>query len=144
ETVLVQDEVRDVFASQPGISRLATRLVSASFDSSGIERRHSAVAEMNLEEPQEGTPQFFDSTTRQILNPSTGVRNDVYVQEAIQLSVEGAVAALDTSDDIRKAHINHVITVACTAFFSPGPEYRLVRELVLDPSVKRYHLGFLG
>src|SRR5699024_1329558 len=85
ETVLVQDEVRDVFASQPGIRRLATRLVSASFDSSGIERRHSAVAQMNLQHPHEGTPQFFDSTPRQILNPTTRVRNEVYFQEAIQL-----------------------------------------------------------
>ncbi|HIW45754.1 MAG TPA: type III polyketide synthase [Candidatus Yaniella excrementigallinarum] len=144
ETVLVQDEVRDVFASQPGISRLATRLVSASFDSSGIERRHSAVAEMNLQEPQEGTPQFFDSTTRQILNPTTGVRNEVYVQEAIQLYVDAAAAALEASDDINNADVTHVITVSCTGFFSPGPDYHIVRQLDLSPSVQRYHLGFMG
>ena len=144
ETVLIQDEVRDVFASQPGMSRLAARLVGASFDSSGIQRRHSAVAEMNLQQPQEGTPQFFDPTTRQILNPSTGVRNAVYVQEAIQLYVDAAAAALEASDQIDKADITHVITVSCTGFFSPGPDYRIVRELDLNPSVQRYHLGFMG
>src|SRR5699024_4694915 len=75
---------------------------------------------------------------------STGVRNDVYVQEAIQLYVDAAAAALDASEDINKADITHVITVSCTGFFSPGPDYRIVRELDLDPSVKRYHLGFMG
>lgn len=84
ETVLHQAEVRDIFASQPGISRLATRLVNASFDASGIETRHSAVTEMDLQEQpaSNGSPQFFDPTNREILNPSTRVRNDVYVDEA--------------------------------------------------------------
>lgn len=36
DTVLHQDQVREVFASQPGMSRLATRLVGAAFDSSGM------------------------------------------------------------------------------------------------------------
>src|SRR5699024_8680639 len=26
----------------------------------------------------------------------------------------------------------------------PGPDYRIVRALDLDPSVERYHLGFMG
>src|SRR5699024_7690703 len=105
ETVLVQDEVRDVFASQPGISRLATRLVSAPSDCPAIERRHSAVAEINLTAPQERTPQFFNSTTQQIRNPTTGVRNESYVQEAIQLYVDAAAAALEASDDINNADV---------------------------------------
>ena len=74
DTVLHQHEVREVFASQPGMSRLATRLVSAAFNSSGIDRRHSAVTEMDLaadaETPDE--PQFFEAATQQILNPTTG------------------------------------------------------------------------
>src|SRR5699024_10801817 len=129
ETGLVQDEVRDVFAYQPGISRLATRLVIPAFDSSGIELRRYAVALMNLHVPKEGNPQFFDSTTRQILNPTTGVRNEVYVQEAIQLYVDAAAAALEASDDINNADVTHVITVSCTGFFSPGPDYHIVRQL---------------
>ena len=37
-----------------------------------------------------------------------------------------------------------VITVSCTGFFCPGPDYRIVRALGLSPSVQRYHLGFMG
>lgn len=146
DTILIQNEVRDVFASQPDISRLATRLVSAAFNSSGIDRRHSAVTEMDLQARPDAqdSPQFFDSTSGQILNPSTGVRNDVYVREASRLYVDAAAAALDASDGISKADVTHVITVSCTGFFSPGPDYRIVRGLDLDPSVQRYHLGFMG
>lgn len=146
DTVLVQDEVREVFASQPGMSRLATRLVGAAFNSSGIERRHSAVTEMDLQARPEAAdpPQFFDATTRQILNPSTGVRNDVYVREAARPYVDSAAAALAACEGIDKADVTHVITVSCTGFFSPGPDYLIVRGLDLKPSVQRYHLGFMG
>ena len=146
DTFLVQDEVRDIFASQPGMSRLATRLVGASFDSSGIDTRHSAVAEMDLlERPEtDDPPQFFNSTTGEILNPSTGVRNDVYVREATRLYIDSAAAALTACEGIDKTDVTHVITVSCTGFFSPGPDYRIVRSLDLDPSVQRYHLGFMG
>lgn len=114
DTVLVQDEVREVFASQPGMSRLATRLVGAAFNSSGIERRHSAVTEMDLQARPEAAdpPQFFDATTRQILNPSTGVRNDVYVREAARPYVDSAAAALAACEGIDKADVTHVITVS--------------------------------
>lgn len=146
DTILVQEEVREVFASQPGISRLATRLVSATFNASGIERRHSAVTEMDLLERPETAeaPQFFDPTSRQILNPSTGARNEVYVREASRLYVDAAAAALDAAEGLDKTDVTHVITVSCTGFFSPGPDYRIVRGLDLNPSVQRYHLGFMG
>ena len=146
DTVLHQDQVREVFASQPGMSRLATRLVGAAFDSSGIERRHSAVTEMDLSADVEDsqTPQFFDATTRQILNPTTGARNELYVQEASRLYVDAAVAAMASADGIDKTDVTHVITVSCTGFFSPGPDYLIVRGLDLDPAVQRYHLGFMG
>jgi predicted naringenin-chalcone synthase len=36
------------------------------------------------------------------------------------------------------------VTVSCTGFFNPGPDYKIVRELGLDPAVQRYHLGFMG
>src|SRR5699024_2160444 len=87
ETVLHQDEVRAIFASQPGISRLATRLFNASFNASGIETRHSAVAEMDMQEQRESAdaPCFFGSTNLHFLNPSTRVGNDGYVDVATQL-----------------------------------------------------------
>lgn len=143
DTVLIQDQVRDVFASQPGTSDLAKRLVGASFNSSGIERRYSAVSEMDFSASVD-SPQFFDRDTGRILNPSTGARNEVYVRAATELFVEAATAAVDACEDLERSDVTHVITVSCTGFFSPGPDYRIVREVGLDPAVKRFHLGFMG
>ena len=142
-TALAQDEVRDVFAAQPGLSRLGARLVAAAFNASAIERRHTALAEWDRSTATED-PVFFDARTRRILDPSTGARNRVYAREATELYVRAAERALAACQGIEAADISHVITVSCTGFFSPGPDYRIVRALGLDPSVQRYHLGFMG
>ena len=143
ETVMVQSDVRDVFAAQPGLSRLGTRLVGAAFDSSGIETRYTAVKEMTLDASSEN-PVFFDSAERRILSPSTKVRNEVYAEEGTKLFVAAAGKALAAAEGIEPSDITHVITVSCTGFFNPGPDYKVVRALGLSPAVQRYHLGFMG
>ncbi|GAA4283932.1 type III polyketide synthase [Brevibacterium daeguense] len=143
DTVLIQGEVRDVFAAQPGLSALAIRLIGAAFNSSGIERRFSAVREMSFTAAVED-PDFFDPDSRRILNPTTGTRNDVYVSEAPKLFVEAAAAAIKECEGIDRSDVTHVITVSCTGFCAPGPDYRVVRDVGLNPSVQRYHLGFMG
>jgi alpha-pyrone synthase len=112
-TVLVQDQVRDIFAAQPGLSRLAQRLVTASFNLSGIDTRHTVIEELTLEQP---TKLFVEAGRR----------------------ARAACPGLDPAD------ITHVVTVSCTGFYAPGPDYMLVRELGLAPSTQRYHLGFMG
>ena len=143
DTELVQDELRDVFLDQEGLSRLGSRLVSTSFNASGIERRYSAVREWAPARAA-GDPVFFDRSTQQFLNPSTATRNAVYAREATELFVGTAAAALAAAEGIEASDVTHVITVSCTGFFAPGPDYRVVRALGLTPSVQRYHLGFMG
>lgn len=142
-TVLKQAEARDVFAAQEGLTRLGTRLVRTCFDGAAIDTRHSAVPEFSWDRP-DATPDFFDASTGRILNPSTKTRNDVFVREATPLFTETARAALESADGIGPEDVTHVITVSCTGFFNPGPDYRVVRELGLRPSVQRFHLGFMG
>lgn len=142
-TVLKQAEARDVFAAQEGLTRLGTRLVTTCFDAAAIDTRHSAVAEFSWDLP-ETEPDFFDSSTGRILNPSTKTRNDLFVREATPLFVDTARRALESADGVAPEDVTHVITVSCTGFFNPGPDYRIVRELGLRPSVQRYHLGFMG
>ncbi len=142
-TVLHQDEVREVFSTQPGLSRLASRLTSAAFSTSGIETRYTAVAEMVLTAAVDD-PVFFDPGSRRILNPSTATRNALYVSAATDLFERAAAAALASAEGIEAEDVTHVITVSCTGFFCPGPDYRVVRALGLSPSVQRYHLGFMG
>ena len=143
-TVLIQDQVRDVFAAQAGLSRLAQRLVTASFNLSGIDTRHSVIDELTLDGAPSPDPQFFDGTTGQLLRPSTRVRNELYIVEATKLFVEAGRRALAACPGIEASDVTHVVTVSCTGFYAPGPDYMLVRELGLNPSTQRYHLGFMG
>ena len=142
-TILFQEQVRDIFAAQPGLSRLAQRLVSTSFNVSGIETRHTVIAELTLDNDAT-EPQFFDARQQLLLVPSTRVRNELYITEATKLFVEAGRQALAACPDIRAEDVTHVVTVSCTGFYAPGPDYMLVRELGLKASTQRYHLGFMG
>jgi alpha-pyrone synthase len=142
-TILVQEQVRDVFAAQPGLSRLGQRLVTASFNLSGIDRRHTVIDELTLDSDR-ADPQFFDAATQRLLMPGTRVRNELYIVEATKLFVEAGRRALAACPDIQAADVTHVVTVSCTGFYAPGPDYMLVRELGLRPATQRYHLGFMG
>ena len=142
-TVLVQAEAREVFAAQPGLTRLGSRLVNTCFDSAAIDTRHTAVDEMTMAFRSDD-PQFFDPATGLLLNPTTKVRNEIFAREVTKLFIESARAAVDACPDLSLLDITHVITVSCTGFFNPGPDYKIVRALGLDPAVQRYHLGFMG
>ena len=143
DTVIEQHEVRDIFASQPDVGRLAQRIIGASFNGSGIDTRHTVIEELS---PTASTDEalFFDRESGLLQSPGTAARNDVYIREASRLFVEVARSALDADPDIVAADVTHVITASCTGFHAPGPEYEIVRGLGLSDSVQRYHLGFMG
>ncbi|MBD8022891.1 type III polyketide synthase [Microbacterium gallinarum] len=143
-TRVAQTEARDLFATQPGVDRLTARLIRAAFDAAEIEHRHTVLAQLALSGapgPDDGTA-FIDAE-RGLLRPTTGTRNDLYIRTAPALYAEAARVAMADAE-IEASAVTHVVTVSCTGFFAPGPDYRLVRDLGLDPSVERYHLGFIG
>ena len=142
-TVLVQSEARDVFAAQPGLTRLGQRLVTTCFNSAAIDTRRTALAELSLSYRSDH-PVFFDADSGNMLSPSTKTRNDIFTTEATKLFIESARKAVDACEGIGPADVTHVITVSCTGFFNPGPDYKVVRALGLNPSVQRFHLGFMG
>ncbi|MDR5701092.1 type III polyketide synthase [Agromyces aerolatus] len=142
-TVLVQEEVRDVFSAQPGLNRLAQRIITTSFDVSGIATRYTVIEELSREaHPDE--PVFFDLESGDLLLPGTKARNELYAVEASRLYLEAGRAALDATPGLEASDVTHVITVSCTGFYAPGPDYVLARDLGLPPGVQRYHLGFMG
>lgn len=143
DTVIEQHEVRDIFASQPDVGRLAQRIIGASFNGSGIDTRHTVIEELSSTASTDATL-FFDRESGLLQSPGTAARNDVYIREASRLFVEVARSALDADPDIVAADVTHVITASCTGLHAPGPEYEIVRGLGLSDSVQRYHLGFMG
>jgi alkylresorcinol/alkylpyrone synthase len=153
-TVLAQDGVRDLFGSQPELGRLGTRLVSAAFGASGIRTRHTVIRELGTApgmagadapvDPEDGDPVFYDRATGRILTPGTGARNDTYIREAPALLLGAARQAVEEAAGIEASDVTHVVTVSCTGFYAPGPDYAVVRGLGLGASTQRFHLGFMG
>ena len=142
-TVLIQGEVRDVFGAQPGLNRLAQRIVSTSFNVSGIERRHTVLTELSRDaHPDE--PVFFDIDSGELLFPGTKARNELYAEFATTMYLDAARAAIEATPGIEASDVTHVITVSCTGFYAPGPDYVIARDLGLGADVERYHLGFMG
>jgi alkylresorcinol/alkylpyrone synthase len=147
-TRVPQERIRDFFAAQPEVDRLSKRLIHAAFDAAAIENRHTVLTQLGEADAipagtidgQRG-PDFIDG--QRLLVPTTGARNDLYIAVAPALSAAAARAALRDAAMPADA-ITHVVTVSCTGFFAPGPDYRLVRDLGLAPTVERYHLGFIG
>lgn len=140
--VVLQNDLRDLLAAQPVYGRLGKRLVTAAFDASAIETRHTVLSELATETRPEH-PVFLDPVAS---SPGTGARNDLYVEHAAPLAIEAARKALasEGARDLRPSDITHVVTASCTGFSAPGVDLALVRALGLAPSTQRYHLGFLG
>lgn len=140
DTVYPQPLLRDIIKAQPELGRLGQRLVSATFNGAAIDQRHSVVRDFL---PGSGGGLFYDPETGTMLTPSTGTRNQVYIREVTPLFIEAGQRALQQSA-LQAADVTHVVTVSCTGFFAPGPDYAVVRALGLAPTVERYHVGFMG
>ncbi|HEY0246870.1 MAG TPA: type III polyketide synthase [Gryllotalpicola sp.] len=168
--VLRQSDVREILLAQPGLGRVATRLVAAAVDNAAIETRYTVIGEFAGEpepaglagpvepiEPAETiqrdesaesdaartAPLFYDRSTRRLLHPTTGERNAVYVRQSTPLALAAARRALADAP-VRASDITHVITVSCTGFFAPGVDYELVTGLGLAREVRRLNIGFMG
>lgn len=117
------------------------RLIRAIYKKSGIEKRHSVVNDFL----GNGPGSFFKNGAEgKTVEPSTAERNEIYSREARALSVELARNAIDACPAFGPEDITHVVTASCTGFNNPGPDFHIVNELGLPPSVFRYHLGFMG
>ena len=110
------------------------------YTQSGIEHRHTVLEDYFSEDPNSFFHRSFDPTHI----PSTGERNKKYESAAKKLFLETASALIEKHKKSGLPAISHVITVSCTGFFAPGPDYEIVKELGLASSVERYHIGFMG
>ncbi|MBS1243989.1 MAG: putative naringenin-chalcone synthase [Deltaproteobacteria bacterium] len=117
------------------------RLVRAVYRNSGIDRRHSVLRTFD----GQGEDAFFlraqDGTFK---GPGTAARNDVFAAESRAISVALARKIIGNCPGIGPGDVTHVVTVSCTGFYNPGPDYYIVRELGLSDATQRYHLGFMG
>ena len=117
------------------------RLVRAVYRHSGIERRHSVLRSFE----GEGEDAFFRRDAGGALRgPGTAARNDIFSVESRAMSVALARKVIGNCPAVSPADVTHVVTVSCTGFYNPGPDYYIVRELGMSDATQRYHLGFMG
>ncbi len=118
------------------------RLVRAVYRNSGIERRHSVLCR----DDWDGKGSFFrrgaDGESRV---PGTAARNELFAAGSRAMSVRVARKALPGGGaGFLPSDVTHVVTVSCTGFYNPGPDYFIVQELGMSDATQRYHLGFMG
>ncbi|MFN1835835.1 type III polyketide synthase [Balneola sp. MJW-20] len=134
-----QQHIREVMKEHLGQDRKTRAIIHRIYSQSGIEKRHSVIED--FADNDQGSL-FFNGQVKQI--PDTRQRNQVYETEAKKLFVETGRELLERSRTYAASDITHVITVSCTGFFAPGPEFEIVKQLGLDHSTERYHIGFMG
>lgn len=135
-----QETIGEILRGELEPGGLGDRLMRKIYRSSGIETRHSVIEDHRN---GAGGSLFFDGESGAFLSPTTGERNDEYVRTALPLFRDTARDALERSG-FAPGDVTHVVTVSCTGFMAPGPDYYIVRDLGLDASVERYHVGFMG
>jgi predicted naringenin-chalcone synthase len=120
----------------PGSER-DERIIHHIYSRSGIQTRYSVVDDFR----KTGSHQLFFNG--QGATPGTASRNDTYIKEGRKLFVDVANKLIKNSE-FTPNDITHLITVSCTGFYAPGPDYDIIKSLGLSPKTERYHLGFMG
>ncbi len=133
-----QTDIAELMKAHLGQSRFEEKLLGRIYANSGIDTRYSVLRNFTTPNPEN---LFFGGG---MLEPSTKTRNAVYAEEARDLFVCAAHNAIARTKGMTEFDITHVITVSCTGFFAPGPDYFVVKDLGLDASVQRFHVGFMG
>jgi predicted naringenin-chalcone synthase len=117
------------------------RILRSLYRNSGIERRHSVMGNWDGEG---GEPLFLAPDGSGLVSPGTGARNEVYTREARALYERLAHSLVENAPGFEASDVTHVVTLSCTGFFAPGPDYHVVRALGLPGTTQRYHIGFMG
>jgi len=106
------------------------------YQGSDIDQRYSCVSNPD---------DFFRvSQSGEISNPTTRMRNDLFTAEAKKLFVDVARTRNRELPQRGFQRYNHLVTVSCTGFFNPGPDYAIIEGLNLNKNVQRYNIGFMG
>lgn len=114
----------------------ANRYIDSIYRDSGIDKRHSVIADPDS---------FFQpSGNGQLSVPTTKERNELFTKSARKIFVDLAGNAVRSCPNADFDKITHVITVSCTGFFNPGPDYEIIKQLNLARNVQRFNIGFMG
>jgi len=138
---LAQPTIAGFMAEALELDADGTRKLRALYRVSGIEHRHSVLADYGRDN---GAYEFFPNTPGLEPFPSVGLRMAAYRREALPLALAAVRDSLRQAPGIEANSLTHLITVSCTGMYAPGLDIELVTALALPPSVRRTCVNFMG
>jgi predicted naringenin-chalcone synthase len=138
---IAQAQLASFMAAALQFDAAATRKLQALYRVSGIDQRHSVLADYAR---TNGEFEFFPNTPDLEPFPTVGQRLAVYREHALPLSVEAALDCFAQLPEATPATITHLITVSCTGMYAPGLDIELVKALGLRANVQRTCVNFMG
>ncbi len=119
------------------------QLLNVLYRRSGVQKRHSVLLRSGSDAAVERQTFYEVATSRTDRGPSTAARMSRYETEAPVLAELACRKALDNTG-LTAERIDHLVTVSCSGFNSPGFDLALYEKLGLDLNVSRTHVGFMG
>jgi predicted naringenin-chalcone synthase len=138
---LSQPAIAGFMAQALELDEAGTRKLRALYRVSGIEHRHSVLADYGREN---GSFDFFPNTPGLEPFPRIAPRLAAYRQAALPLALAAVRDTLGQAPGVEAASLTHLITVSCTGMYAPGLDIELVQALGLDASVRRTCVNFMG
>jgi len=132
-----QKAIRETMKERVATNKLKRRIIQRIYSHSGIDTRYSVLGGFL----SNGKAELYGEDRNEPAR--TAERNKLYEERARQLFVQTGRNILERHS-MGPERITHLITISCTGFYAPGPDFDLIRSLGLNPEVERYHLGFMG
>lgn len=137
-----QEYTRDFMKEHVDGDEKTSRLLHFIYGNSGIEHRYSVLDD--FKSPEDPENRFFSKdASGDLSTPSTKIRNDLYTTHARSMLKKVVEEAFENSKTDPES-ITHLITISCTGFFAPGPDYHIIKSCGLSRNVERVNVGFMG
>lgn len=119
------------------------QLLNVLYRRSGVQKRHSVLLRTGGDAAVDRQTFYEVACSRLDRGPSTAARMGRYETEAPVLA-ENACREVLTRTAVEAESIDHLVTVSCSGFNSPGFDLALYERLGLNPNASRTHVGFMG
>jgi alpha-pyrone synthase len=138
---ILQERHYSILETANGMSREEKLRLKKIYLHSGIESRHSVLAEFGEEDRPENV--LFHPRAH---GPEATVsaRMSLFEKHGIELLEKAALNCLAQLPALSTKSITHVVTFSCTGMSAPGLDIQLVERLKLSRSVERTCVNFMG
>ena len=135
-----QTKIADFMVKAMQLNHNESRLLHTVFKASGIDFRHSVLADYGREKDFT----FYSNSWDFEPFPTTDKRLSVFRENVLTLSSHAVDDMLRSVPSFNIKEVTHLIVVCCTGMYAPGLDIELVKKYNLSPSVHRTGINFMG